>query len=473
MNRIKKKKLFLIYLGIFAIIFILNCLTHRSIGDDYLYSFVWEGHSMYEPLSENARRIASFSDIAESTYSYFMTWGGRVVAQALAMWFLWMPRRVFNVAVSFATVLLVLGIQWVARGGQMTMKLSAKEAALIFFCLWAFHANFVGVFIWTDGSCNYLFPMVFLLLFLLPYVRHYMSGGQEIEKSWLPVIMFPLGILAGNSNENTICWIGLFGFFYILHAYRKGTGKFWMVTGFLGLTMGYGLLMLAPGNFLRISDSGETLQNFLITPKKWLTIWFNSLLQSMLWFYLWKVFRNRKILRTIANWNRYKKLIIWLAVNSLLFDFIMLLSPEFPNRSLFPGLIFAISAVFVAAYVARQEKVDVLKGNLKLNYGLAVVYFCFTFSTTIWWYVQEYQYEADILMQAKQLEGKQEVLIVENAPPNNSLQWTYLTGLHRYGYSLSSDEKNWRNVAFARFHQLKGVYVAAAAREAETIKKGE
>lgn len=453
-----RKNLYLVYLGIFAVIFILNCLTHRSIGDDYLYSFVWEGHSMYEPLSENARRISSFSDIAESTYSYFMTWGGRIVAQSLAMFFLWMPRMVFNVAISAAIVLLVMLIQWLARGGRVTMDLSAREAALIFFCLWTFHANFVGVFIWTDGSCNYLFPMLAVLLFLLPYVRHYMSDGQEKESSWLVYGMFPLGLLAGNSNENTICWLGLFGFFYLIYSYRKRRLHGWMVSGFIGLTIGYGLLMLAPGNFLRIIDSHETLESFFITPKKWMTVWFNSLLQSMLWFYLLKAFHKRKELKALKNGRKQIYLVMFLAGNSWLSILIMLLSPEFPNRSLFPGLIFAIVAVFIIANLAKHGKVDILnRKNLKFNYFLAISYLCFTLSTTGYWYIQEYQYEERVLVQAKALEGSDEIFLVEEQPPNDSLQWTYLTGLHRYGYSLSSDENNWRNVAFARFHHLKGV----------------
>ena len=455
MNWIIKYRLYLVYLGIFSVIFILNCLTHRSIGDDYLYSFMWEGHSMYEPLSENARRISSFSDIAVSTYSYFMTWGGRIVAQALAMFFLWMPRMVFNVAVSLATVLLVLCIQWIARGGKMTMKLSAKEAALIFFCLWAFHANFVGVFIWTDGSCNYLFPMVFLLLFLLPYIRHYMSDGENVEKKWLNWGMFPLGLLAGNSNENTICWIGLFGFFYILWAYRKGKGKLWMLTGFLGLTIGYGLLMLAPGNFLRIVDSGENIQSFHLTQKKSILFWVNIIWQSIMWFYLWKAIWKRKKLQMIAGGGKYLRLALWLVINSWLFNVIMLFSPEFPNRSLFPGLIFCIGAVFLVVHLAEQGNIHIIaKGTSQLSYVLGILYFVISFASTLWWYILDYQYEEQILAQATLLSGKNQVLIITEQPPE---QWNYLAGLHLKNYGLANDENKWQNVAFARFHKLKSV----------------
>lgn len=174
----EKKQLGLALGLIFFVIFILNSFMVRSAGDDYVYSFMWEGHSMYEPLSADARRIAGFSDIAVSAWSYFLTWGGRIVAQSMAMFFLWMPRGVFNVAIALTVVLLVLLMQWTARGGKVTMDLPAKSVLITGFFLWAFQANFCGIFIWLDGSCNYLWPMVFLLAWLLPYVRHYMTDGE-------------------------------------------------------------------------------------------------------------------------------------------------------------------------------------------------------------------------------------------------------------------------------------------------------
>lgn len=131
----EKKKLCLSLLGIFFVIFILNSLMARSAGDDYVYSFMWEGHSMYEPLSADARRIASFQDIAVSSWSYFLTWGGRIVAQAMAMFFLWMPRGVFNVAIALTVALLVLLMQWTARGGKVTMELPAKSVLITGFFL--------------------------------------------------------------------------------------------------------------------------------------------------------------------------------------------------------------------------------------------------------------------------------------------------------------------------------------------------
>lgn len=67
--------------------------------------------------------------------------------------------------------------------------------------------------LWMAGSCNYLWTAVFLLLFLIPYVRHYFIEGVVSYQKWMVPAMAALGFLAGNSNENTIGWIGLTGLF--------------------------------------------------------------------------------------------------------------------------------------------------------------------------------------------------------------------------------------------------------------------
>ena len=124
----EKKKFCLSLLGIFFVIFILNSLMARSAGDDYVYSFMWEGHSMYEPLSADARRIAGFSDIAVSAWSYFLTWGGRIVAQSMAM----VPvtvtgsLKVMSTAASMATLVAPLaGEVSVTVGGSSAVEVVA------------------------------------------------------------------------------------------------------------------------------------------------------------------------------------------------------------------------------------------------------------------------------------------------------------------------------------------------------------
>ena len=47
----------------FLFFYLLNYLTPMSFGDDYVYSFVWQGHSEFTPLTEGAVRVSSLSDV--------------------------------------------------------------------------------------------------------------------------------------------------------------------------------------------------------------------------------------------------------------------------------------------------------------------------------------------------------------------------------------------------------------------------
>lgn len=134
----------LLLTGIFLVIYVLSSLTFKCVGDDYIYSFVWEGHSMFEPLSEKAERISSFSDIARSCSLYYMTWGGRVVAQGMAMFFLWMDRTVFNIAIAGGTVLMICLVQYISSGGKVSVRDSFFSLVLIAFCFWSFNINYMA-----------------------------------------------------------------------------------------------------------------------------------------------------------------------------------------------------------------------------------------------------------------------------------------------------------------------------------------
>ena len=81
---------------IFVFLYVLNYLTPLGFGDDYLYSFIWQGNAMNDPLSANAARVSSFSDLLASQWSHYLTWGGRSVAHTLAQLFLWKGKGIFN-----------------------------------------------------------------------------------------------------------------------------------------------------------------------------------------------------------------------------------------------------------------------------------------------------------------------------------------------------------------------------------------
>lgn len=461
MNR-NGRELFITAVCIFLFMFLLESLAFRFMGDDYIYSFMWEGHSMYVPLSENARRIDGFGDILASGYSYYMTWGGRVIAQMLAMFFLWIGRPWFNLVMAAGILLLLFSIQWIAHEGRITFSLRPFDILITFLCFWSFNINFSGTIVWIDGACNYFFPLLALILFLLPYIHQYFMEGESRKSNYFIPLMFILGVLAGDSNENTICWIGLSGLVYLVYYGKRKKVELWMAAGMAGLAMGYGLLMFSPGNIIRMRESGETFQFLFLDRGHLLSLGFCFLVQSFLWMYLWKAFRRRKYLQ-VKKYGRHIHLASWFAVMSILFNLIMLFSPESPFRAAFPSFIFLITAVMLIHRVTQSSETYIVKAKAcRILSLLWVLYFCFTFSTSVVQYYNQRLYMGNIIRQAESLSGKNQVLKVTEES-DVLKKWVLLTGMHAFSVPVEKDVNHWRNVAFSRYYDIKGIYREEAA----------
>lgn len=457
----------LILLGVFLLMWALNALCYRFYGDDYLYSFVWEGHAMSVPLSEHARRIQGFGDIFYSLKLHYMTWGGRMVAHFFAMFFLWVGKSWFDVVNAGMVVLLLLAMQWIAMGGKVTARLSPFVTALSFFCIWTFNINFGGTMLWVAGACNYLWTSVFLLLFLIPYARHYLTDGRVNYPSWFGPIWFMMGLLAGNSNENTICWIGLSGGLYLLYAWKKKTLSAWMLWGLIGLGIGYFALMLAPGNIVRLHEGYGLHRPLVYMDEKHLgLLWIVLIIQSFLWFYLFKAWRRKRKLEKEGSHEKIFHLAAWFAGVGVLFNLTMLFSPTLPGRSLFPQQVFLVTAVIVLSAWSEALHTPVLEKNtFRVLYGVAVLYTVVTGTANLIVYGRQHQYMQAIWAQAESLRGKGQVLIISTPPPLSNGMWPFLSGMHEVDMNLFSNDNHWENVAFARYFGLKGVHVAYPVKE--------
>lgn len=456
MNRTvsRKTSLYMVLGAIFFGVLLLNRLNYPFLGDDYVYAFMWQGKDIFTPLPEDARRIQSFSDIFHSLYSYYFTWGGRMVAHFFVMLFMWVGKFWFDIANSFMVVLLMLEMQWIAHEGRITMDIRAGHVALAFFCLWAFNFDWCHTIIWLSGACNYLWAMILLLLFLIPYIRHYFTNGEVEYGSWLVPVMFFLGLAAGDTNENTICWIGLTGIFYLWKCYRNKTLKPWMIAGFMGLSFGYGFLIMAPGNLVRLADDYKD---------KFIThvalIWLSFLIQSLLWFYLIKAYRwSRKVSVSWQARRKYFHLAAWLVGMAVLFNLTMLPSPAFYPRSTFPNIIFVITAVMVVMRLSYLRDGRIIERKLvKVGYGIAVLYFCFTYGMTAYNYYGFHQYMGQVIREAETMRGNRDTLVIRYRP--NQEDWSFKTGFHGIYTEFWEDEENWRNVAFAKYYEIAGIRV--------------
>lgn len=482
------KKSFLSFAGIYLFLYLLNYLQPMAFGDDYLYSFIWQGKAMNVPLDENAIRIASWHDIFVSQWSHYFTWGGRTVAHILVQFFLWMGKNVFNFCNAFIGVLLVAEIYWCIHRGNVSLNFKAKTVCWIFFVIWAFTPGFASVFFWLTAACNYLWTNVLLLAFLIPYIRKYYSLATKCEESsFFAFFMFVFGIIAGWTNENSVCWIILVLLVFIFKNKREKTEiEKWMVAGVSGLLIGYALLIFAPGNAARLyaEQSGGrnwlNLEAFKASLKMFLSILF---FQIFLWF-----FSIRAIFTLKQEYlrNRYEEInkeiliVKVLCALALSTTGIMFFSPGFPARSGFFGMIQLIIATGILLRLQEEYGIELIQLNArKFLFYVGTFYFAMTAMVTSYYFYKTNKYFDYLLASVEQakMESNDKVLTVEHLRESTHKE-DMLSGFHIPKLELSENEDSWINVAFARYYGIKGIRMVKEESEEdksadeETIKAG-
>lgn len=464
------RKAIITIICLFSFFYFLNSLIPRAFGDDYLYAFVWQGHSMFIPLTEDAVRVSSLKDIVASQWSHYLTWSGRAVSHTIIQLFLWLGKPVFNIINAAISVLLIMEIYWCAHKGKISTQFNAGMVCWIAFMLWAFTPGFSGVFLWISGACNYLWTAVFLLAFLLPYIRKYYAFEKKLtENVFFTFLMFLMGVIAGWSNENSICWVIMLVTVFLFINRRRKLMEFWMFTGLAGLIAGYALLMFAPGNIARLQVE-LTNMHAEIGP---FMSWFNTKLlgpkidimiavftfQLLLWYFcLRSLFLLKNEAKENENIKRESLLVRTLLFASFCMTFFMLFSPLFLPRSSFPGTVQLVIAVTILLRMQGEYTIALVKKEAKkflctIGVLYAVVTVCATFYG---FYDYHTQVEELLSFVQKSGEAKKHVITVNSLTPVSETL-VNASGLHILSFEMSEDENFWSNVAFSRYYGIKGI----------------
>ena len=435
-----------------------------SFGDDYLYAFIWQGHSMFIPLTEDAVRVSSWNELLASQWSLYFTWGGRVVGQTLTQLFAWWGKNWFNTLNAFAGILLVAEIYWCSNKGKVSLRFEPAMVCWIFFALWAFAPGFSDVFFWLTGSCIYLWPAVFLLGFLIPYIKRYYALEEKSDKSCFSILgMFFWGVVAGCGNENSICWV-ILALFMFLFLYRKNCGKdTWMFAGLAGLIIGYAILLLAPGNMARLTgEHGTGWFSLDLLKHHFYILLFVLLFQILMWhFSMRSVFSLRKTVLQGLNVQQDFLLVKVLLIMAFGMSAAMLFSPEFPTRSGFPGTLPLLIATGILLRLQKECGFGfVQKGAKTILISMGIVYFLLTASISIFNFYEKNIYMNDILSAVEQAKHASKAGIIVVKPFRRvSFTENLASGLHVPNYNLTDDENSWGNVAFARYYGIEGIKV--------------
>lgn len=457
-----KSKGIVVFICIYLFLYGLNYLTPMSFGDDYVYSFIWQGHSLYLPLTDDASRISSWHDLFISQLSHYLTWSGRTVNHTLAQFFLWAGKDVFNFFNAFAGTILVAEIYWCIHKGEVTLNFKSGMLCWAFFVIWSFTPGFSPVFFWLDGACNYLWTTIILLAFIMPYIHKYYYLSEKIERqASFSMVMFFGGLFVGWTNENSICWIILVLVFFLIVCKKRGEAEGWMYAGITGLIIGYSLLMLAPGNTVRLyaEQNGFDWLSLPAIKERVKTLLMVFLLQFLLWYFC---LRSLFSLNAFNQNDDFKKRILMTKIHCIVafgMSVIMIISPGFPPRSGFPGTIQLVIAAGILLSLQKDYGFSLLEASTKKFLTcIGVVYFIMTSVITLHGFYKTHLQMNELISSIQNMpnEEKKDILVIQPLKMASKKE-EYMSGYHLLSYELSEDENDWKNVSFARYYGVKGI----------------
>ena len=180
-------------------------------ADDYSYMF---------NLSDGSR-MTSIGQIFSSLAVHYTKYGnGRLISHFFVMLFLIGSKWIFNLVNAFIFVLLILSIYHLT---------SHKKACslLLFFAiptlLWLYMPAYGQIFLWLDGSINYMWSYLFALLFLSVYIT-LLRGKSLLNQTW-KLILFCIYIPFWKLLRECIFFRYLYRFSSSVH-YNVRTEKF-------------------------------------------------------------------------------------------------------------------------------------------------------------------------------------------------------------------------------------------------------
>lgn len=184
----------------------------------------------------------------------YMEWSGKFVGHFMSRVLLSGPQWLHPVLTPIMFMLLVTGGALLALGAQWRERLRAWHLVVVAGLVWIALPAFGTVFFWRTGTPDYGYSLVWATLFLVPYRMWAEKADYRLPGGALFMVA---GVLAGWSNEN----VGMLALLTALGvaAFRlraSGRVPLWAMAGIAGAGLGWGMMMAAPGNAVRLAAVG-------------------------------------------------------------------------------------------------------------------------------------------------------------------------------------------------------------------------
>ena len=397
-----------------------------------------------------------------------MNWGGRVPGSIPVGIFVLLGKEYFNPINAFMFIALIMEIYWISHEGKITLKFNPTYILWIFFSLWTFNIVFFDTFLWLGGSCNYLWMMVILLAFLIPYVQDYYNQNTSMLNGYSYSIgIFFLGILAGWSHETSTCWIILILTYGLYLCNKKGNLQTWKVSGLVGLYIGYAMLIFAPGNYSRYhleQPQGLFFSADLIRLKL-LVIAFILCVHFLLWYFLINFFvkyRKKFKKEVLQPYLNIAKACSFVAFSSL---GLMFLLTAYAMRPSFLSLVFLTIGVASLFRIQEKTKISVFSEKARsMIKSFGYVYMAVTISFSLF-NASVTNGQLNEILEKVYYEKKistNNILRIEYSPIDRERFWFVASGFfHLIGLPITEDENHYNNKTFSKYYEIKGIKLIA------------
>lgn len=340
---------------LFALLSVVTCVViymqHRLIP--FMMDDLW-----YQTKLSSNEPIASLKDIIESQIWHYNNWGGRSMAHGLLQIILLLGEKSADILNVFVTFLLAAIVSKVA---DVKIRYGLFGALAMMF---GFNANWRMSMFWQAGAANYLYMMVFIMLFLYCYIREDMEKRLYGITFWI----IPLGLMAGWSNENMgpMLWcVSLYTI--IMEFWKKRTVKVWAILGNISCFLGSVLMILAPGNSVRSSE---------VSSNEYGTLWqlfLRCYYESKAAFeYMFAIILLLLVLIAVCKGGLQiplGKTNVCLIMGAILSWGAMILSPHYPDRATFGTMI-----LLSCACLSLMKKICMEKEKLHWYFALVIIF---------------------------------------------------------------------------------------------------
>lgn len=439
-----KKWFYGILIGNFIFFFLVNCATFY-IADDYAFHFV-AGITG----TTGAKLISSFQDAFNSAWTLYFTWGGRFVSYFCASLFLWLPKIVFNFVNSIFYSVFIFCLYILSKSKT---KVDILQYSFIVILVWLINPVFGQSFLWVTGACVYLWVATFILIYLV-LLKEYFAGRIQYKKIGTPILFSVIGFLAGMSLENLVVAAIFYVIFFLgklKYDKKKIPAFIWTSFGFM--VFGAGLLILAPGSAVRMTESlkwqvPDTNIIFEYLHR------FSNCLAFLNFTIRNEVFAAGAIIGLMIAHRKHIDIYfpIYLFIVAAISAFSMIASPEM-NRRIFFGSVMFLIILFGYAF-------DYYKENVNFKTICTAI-----FSLLLVWTIIDVSYGLiDLLYQTRHDLAREKTIlqqkalgnlnpVVDNYAPQSKYNPAWDSG------DLTNYEGWWQNVDVANYYGLESITV--------------